>query len=199
MCPRRTTRHSWGWRRERAHRGVHRRQWPDPRRGLRHILQERRHSNCIWEALSKRSGRHINPRNPGRRVPFIDAVDLAQRQQIRFTDQSGGGPGGIQHRRGVTFGQHKAIVVESLGVGEVVAQGGKKQRGHQLRRRDRRRRVSRSSAGGAEDRVTANATGEHMQRIERGRIRGHGRRSPCLGLRENAGDGTLSARPKSHD
>ena len=90
------------------------------------------------DALSERSGRDIDPRQPRRRMSLEIGIEAPQRQQLIARDDARLGPGGIEDRRRVSFRQHEAIVVGVLRVARVVAH---------LREEQRRDDVGRGAAG----------------------------------------------------
>ena len=106
-----------------------------------------RHADADAQALAQRAGRHVHERQARRRMTFEVAAELAEFQQFTGGEQAGFRPRGIKQRRGVALGKNKTIVVVVVGILRVVTHVAEKQRGHHVRRRAARSRVSAAGRG----------------------------------------------------
>ena len=61
------------------------------------------------DALAERAGRHVDERQPRRRMAFEVRIDPPQLQQLGAVEGAGLGPRGVQNRRRVALRQHEAI------------------------------------------------------------------------------------------
>ena len=112
-----------------------------------------RHARADAQALAERAGGHVHESQTRSRMPFEIAIKLAEFQKVAGGKQAGFRPRGIQQRRGMAFGKDETIVVVVAGILRVVPHVAEEQRGHHVRRRTARGRVSAARRGGRMDRV----------------------------------------------
>ena len=68
------------------------------------------------DALAERTGRHVDKRQPRRRMPFEIGTELAQLEQLGAIECPGFGPGRVENRRGVPLRQDEAIAARVVRV-----------------------------------------------------------------------------------
>jgi hypothetical protein len=82
-------------------------------------------------------------------------VDLPQLEQLFTREQSGGGPGGIQDRRGMPLGQYEAIVVGIPRILRIEAHLAEEHRGHDVSGGQARRRMPGAGFARGQHRIDA--------------------------------------------
>ena len=124
--------------------------------------------------LAERSGRHVDERQPRRRMPLEIGIEPTQLQEVRSMEGARFGPRGVKNRRGVPLGQHEPIAVGILRVFRVEPHLGEEQRGHDFRHREAARRMSAAGFRRRAGRVDPQPRGDVLQRRnERRAINGH--------------------------
>ena len=93
-----------------------------------------RHADADAQALAQRAGRHVHERQARGRMAFEVAAELAELEQVLHREQPGLGPGRVEQRRGVAFGEDEAVVVVVVGVLRVVTHVPEEQRRDQVGR-----------------------------------------------------------------
>jgi len=93
-------------------------------------------------ALTQRSGRHVDERQARRGVPFEIAVDPPQLQEIVRRHESRLGPGRVEQRRRVALGEHEAIVLVVLRIPRVESHVAEEERRDDIRGRAAARRMA---------------------------------------------------------
>jgi hypothetical protein len=105
-----------------------------------------RRADASRQALTERSRGDVDELEPRRRVAFEVVVELAKLEQFLVLHEADLRPRGVQQRRGMALRQHEAIVVRVTRVGRVEPHLGEEQRGHEIRGRGARGRMT--AAGG---------------------------------------------------
>ncbi len=124
-------------------------QHPHAEVGVLEPLAGQRDADAHGQSLAERTGGGLDPRQSLRRgVPLQAAAQLAEGEQFLVVDGAGRLEGGVQQGRGVSLGEHEAVVAGVVGAFEVVAEVVGQQYGHQVRGGHRRRRVSGARGGG---------------------------------------------------
>ena len=126
---------------------------PDAERQPVELLAGERHADRVRQALAERAGRDVDPRDPRRRVPLEDRVELPVRQQLLLRDRAGGAEHRVEERRRVALREDEPVVVRVVRVVEVVAQVLREQHGHQVGRGHARGRMAGARLRGGADRV----------------------------------------------
>ena len=94
------------------------------------------------DALPQRPGRHVDERQPRRRVPFQVAVDAPEAMQLVRWHVPRLRPSGVEQRRRVPLGQHEAVAVVVLRPARVEAHVAEEERRDEVRRRAATRRMA---------------------------------------------------------
>ena len=100
------------------------------------VVQPRaqRHADADAQALAQRAGGDIHERQARGRMAFEVAAELAELEQFLHREEPGLGPGRVQQRRGVAFGEDEPVVVVVVGVLRVVTHVPEEQGRHQVGR-----------------------------------------------------------------
>ena len=98
-------------------------------------------------------------------MAFEVAAELAQLEQFLRREQPGLGPGRVQQRRGVAFGENEAVVVVVMRVLRVVAHVPEEQRRHQVRRRTARSGMPAARRRGRRNGMNPQLVGDALQAL----------------------------------
>ena len=126
------------------------------------------------QALAERAGRHVDKRQPRRRMALEGRADGSELEQLVATEGAGLGPRRIEQRRGVPLRQHEAIGVRGAGVLRIEPELAEEQRRDDFGGGHARGRMATAGLGGGSDRVDAKAMGDVLEGRERdSRVSGH--------------------------
>src|SRR5437867_3777212 len=96
-------------------------------------------------------------------MAFEVATELAQLQQIFGGKKPGLGPGGIEQRGSVAFGQNEPVVIVEMWMFRIITHVPEEQRGHDVSRRTARGGMPAACGGGCADRMNPQLIGNALQ------------------------------------
>jgi hypothetical protein len=135
------------------------------------LLAGERHPDAVRQALAERARRHVDPRDPRRRMALEHAPELAIGLQVVDRDGPGRAVHAVEERRGMSLREDEPVVVRILRLREVVPEVLREQHRHQVGGRHARGRVTGLGGGGAADGVDPELLPELAPEI--GVVHGH--------------------------
>src|SRR5947208_432594 len=96
-------------------------------------------------------------------MAFEVAAELAELQQIFGRKKPRFGPGGIEQRGGVAFGQNESVVIVEMWILGIITHVPEEQRGDDVSRRTAGGRMAAARGGGCVDRMNPQLIGNALQ------------------------------------